>query len=157
MGDRYWGLVGDAVASLWAGVALEKQHKVEEAKWGRIRVRYRVARDEYSRCRALGIPDRGYCVVARQYGIAQVLLRCFINREHQEGLDSMDSDEGSSNEESSTGDFKLWGTFFELCWCGIASKHGRVSPCTCLAARPTFYFFYITMVTFYWVEIVLSM
>ena len=49
---------------------------------GSIRIRYKVARDEYSRCRTLGIPGRGYFVVAREYGIAPVLLRCFINREH---------------------------------------------------------------------------
>ena len=72
---------------------------------GRIRIRSRTARDEYSRCRALGIPGRGYRVVARDYGISPVLLRCFFNGEHHEGLDSMDTDEGSSDEESSTGDF----------------------------------------------------
>ena len=34
-----------------------------------------------------------------------VLLRDFINRENQEGLDSMDANKGSSDDESSVGDF----------------------------------------------------
>ena len=81
-GDRYWGLGGDAVASLRAGAALEKQQEVEEARLGKIRIRYRAVRDEYSRCMALGILGRGYRIVAREYGIAPLLFCRFINREH---------------------------------------------------------------------------
>ena len=62
-------------------------------------------RKEYNRSRALGILGRGYHVVDRDYGIAPVLLRHFFNREHQEGMDSTKTDEGSSDEESSMGDF----------------------------------------------------
>ena len=58
----------------------------------RIKVSYRAMREEYSRCRTLGIPDRGYCVVARDYGIALVLLCYFFDREQQKGLDSTDTD-----------------------------------------------------------------
>ena len=81
-GYRYRGLGVDAVASLHADTMLEKQQEVEEARLGRIRVRYRATRDEYSRCRVLGIPGRGFCVVAREYGIAPILLCCLINKEH---------------------------------------------------------------------------
>ena len=105
VGDRYRGLGGDAVASLQAGAALLKQQEVEEAVLGRIRVSYRVARKDYSRCWALGIPGRGYCVVAKEYGTVPVLLHHFITREHQEGLDSTEADEVSLDKESSTGDF----------------------------------------------------
>ena len=70
---------------------------------GRIRVRYRNAREEYSRYGALGIPGKGYRAVARGYSIAPILLCHFFNGEHQEGLNSMDADEGSSDEESSMG------------------------------------------------------
>ena len=61
-------------------------------------------REEYSRCRALGILGRGYCVAAREYGIALVLPRRFLNKEPREGLDSTNTNKGSSDEESSTGD-----------------------------------------------------
>ena len=72
---------------------------------GRIRVGYRAAREEYSRCRALGIPGRVFRAVAREYEITLVLFCRFINREHQEGLDSTDADECSSDEYFSMGDF----------------------------------------------------
>ena len=72
---------------------------------GRIRSSYRDVREEYNRCRALCIPGRGYCAIARDYGIAPVLLRHFLNRMHQECLDSMDTGEGSSDEDSSMGYF----------------------------------------------------
>ena len=61
-------------------------------------------RGENSRCRALGIPGRGFHVVAREYDVPPVLLCRFINREHQEGLDSTDVDDDSSVKESSMGD-----------------------------------------------------
>ena len=63
-GDWYRGLGRDVVASLWADTALVKQDEVEEARLGRIRVKYRNAREEYSRCGALGIPGRVYRAVA---------------------------------------------------------------------------------------------
>ena len=72
---------------------------------GRIRVSYKDAREDYSKCRDLGTPGRGYRVVARENGIEPILFHRFFNGEHQEGLDSTDADEGSSNEESSTDDF----------------------------------------------------
>ena len=72
---------------------------------GRLRVRYRNGREEYIKCRALGIPGRGYRAVASRYGIAPVLLSRFKKGEYQEGLDSTDADGDSSHEESSTGDF----------------------------------------------------
>ena len=72
---------------------------------GRLRVKYKNAREEYIRCRALGIPGRGYCAVNRDHGIALVLPSRFIKGEYQEGLDSTDADDDSSDEESSTGDF----------------------------------------------------
>ena len=53
----------------------------------------------------LGILGKGYCAVARDYGIALILLHRFLNGEHQEDLNSTDADEGSLDEESSTGDF----------------------------------------------------
>ena len=49
---------------------------------GRIRVGYKNAREEYGRCRAVGIPGRGYRAVARDYGMALLLLRRFFNGEH---------------------------------------------------------------------------
>ena len=104
-GDRYKGLRGDAVASLWASTALVKQQEVKEARLGRLGVKYRNARDEYIRCRAFGTPSMGYRAVARKHGIAPVLLSRFNKREYQEILDSTDADDNSSNEESSTGDF----------------------------------------------------
>ena len=58
---------------------------------GRLRVRYKNAREEYIRCRALGIPGREYRVVARDHGVASVLLSGFNKGEYQEGLDSTDA------------------------------------------------------------------
>ena len=81
-GDRYRELGGDAIASIWAGAVLVIQQEVEEARLGRIRVRYRNAREEYSRCRALGIPGRGCRAVAKKHCLAPTLLRCFFNGEH---------------------------------------------------------------------------
>ena len=72
---------------------------------GRLRVKYKNVREEYIRCRALGIPGRGYRAVARDHGIVPVLLSRFNKGEYQEGLDSIDVDDDSSDEESSTGDF----------------------------------------------------
>ena len=72
---------------------------------GRLRVRHRNAREEYIRCRALGTPGMGYRAVAKKHGIAPVLLSRFNKGEYQEGLDSADSDDDSSDEESSMGDF----------------------------------------------------
>ena len=72
---------------------------------GRLRVRYRNAREEYIRCRALGTPGMGYHAVARKHGIALILLSRFNKGEYQKGLDSTDAADDSSDEESSTGDF----------------------------------------------------
>ena len=66
---------------------------------------YKNAMEEYIRCRPLGILGRGYCTVARDHGIASVLLSCFNKGEYQEGLDSIDADDDSFDEESSTEDF----------------------------------------------------
>ena len=72
---------------------------------GRLRVKYKNAREEYIRCRAIGIPGRGYRAIARDHDIAPVLLGRFNKGSYQEGLDSTDADDDSSDEESSTGDF----------------------------------------------------
>ena len=109
---------------------------------GRLRAKYKNAREEYIRCRALGIPGRGYCAIARDHGIAPILLSRFNKGEYQEILDSTNADDDSSNKESSTGDFQFHVGLFPaehfliLCWCGAASGHGRVSPFTCLATNP---------------------
>ena len=111
---------------------------------GRLRVKYKNARDEYIRCRALGTLGMGYRVVARKHGIAPVLLSRFNKGEYQEGLDSTDADDDSSDEASSTGDFlfpcrvSYEGHSFIHCWCGATSGHGRVSPCTYLVTSPAF-------------------
>ena len=71
----------------------------------RLRVRYKNAREEYIRCRALGTPGMGYCAIDEKHHIALVLLSRFNKGEYQEGLDSTNADDDSSDEESSTGDF----------------------------------------------------
>ena len=93
------------MASLRAAAVVEKQQEVDDCRLARNRVRYRAAIEEYRRCRGLGLPGRGFRSVGREYGIPPVWLRRFFNGEYQEGLDSTDADEGSSDEESSTGDF----------------------------------------------------
>ena len=65
-GDRYRGLGGDVVASLGVGATLVKQQEVKEARLGRLRVRYKNAREEYIRCRALGTLRMGYRAIAKQ-------------------------------------------------------------------------------------------
>ena len=72
---------------------------------GRLRAKYKNAREEYIRWRALGTPGMGYHAVARKHDIAPVLLRRFNKGEYQEGLDCTDADDDSSDEESSMGDF----------------------------------------------------
>ena len=46
-GDRYRGLRAHVVASLRSGIALVRQQEVEQARLGRLSVRYRNAREEY--------------------------------------------------------------------------------------------------------------
>ena len=96
---RYRRLGGDAVASLQAGTALVKQQEVEEARLGRLKVRYRNAREEYIRCRALDTPGMGCHAIDKKHCIVPVLLSRFNKGEYQEGLDSIDADDDSSNEE----------------------------------------------------------
>ena len=105
---------------------------------GRIRIRYKTTKNEYSRCRALGIPGRGYRVVPRKYDIALVLLRRFINREHQEGLDSTDANEGSSDKDSSTGELFLD-------FIGVGLRVGMEGFHLVLALRPTLHFVFFIL------------
>ena len=93
------------MASLWAAVMSEGQQEVEDAKLARDRTRYKDARDDYRRCQALGIQGRGYHTVAKDNGIPPIWLSIFNKEEYHEGLDSIDANDDSSNEESSTGDF----------------------------------------------------
>ena len=60
---------------------------MEEARLGRIKVKYRNA-EEYIRCRSLGILGKGCRAVVKKHGIAPVLLNYFNKGEYQEGLDS---------------------------------------------------------------------
>ena len=119
----------------------KRQQDIEDASLARDRTRYRDARDEYRRCQVSSIAGRGFHAIARDYGIPPVWLRPFNKGEYQASLDSIDVDDDSSDEKSSTGDFSfLVGfssaeQFLILCWCGAANEHGRVSPCTCLATN----------------------
>ena len=49
----------------------------------------------------------GYHAIAKEHRIALVLLRHFNKVEYQEGLDSTNVDDDSSDEESSMGDFQF--------------------------------------------------
>ena len=153
-GDRYRGLGGDLVASLWAGAALVKQQEVEEARLGRLMVRYKNEREEYIRCRALGTLGMGYRAVARKHGIALVLLSRFNKREYQKGLDSTEVEDDSSDEESSTGDFKFcvglfMGNIF-LYFVGVGLRAGMEGFHPVHALRPALHliFFYISRLAF---------
>ena len=48
--DRYRGLGGDAVASLWGVAMSERQQEVEDASLDRHKSKYRATKDEYRRC-----------------------------------------------------------------------------------------------------------
>ena len=103
-GVRYGGVGGDTVASLRAAAVSERQQEVEDASLARDRTRYRDAKDEYRRCQALGIVDKGFHSIAWDYGIPLVRFCHFNKGQYQEGPDSIDTDDDSSTE-LSTGDF----------------------------------------------------
>lgn len=68
------------------------------------RDRCKVAILKYDRCRGLEIAGRGWCVIAREYGIVSTWIRRYFNRKYQEDLDASEGMKDSSGEESFMGD-----------------------------------------------------
>lgn len=79
VGDRYWGLGEDAVASLHAATMVEREEQIEEANLSGQIIGYRDAGKKYKRYKALGKLGRGCHAIATKYEIPLVWL-CRFNK-----------------------------------------------------------------------------